>query len=351
MARLYYGGTAADFTIGSATVEDTSSVEHTTATLVSATLSVYADPTGGSPLTDLLSEAGSPMTAVTTDATGRIPRFQGPDAYTAELWIADPGTGDRYRLPPEGLAERIATLEATVADLVDDIANQVVLRNAPTTMTSTLTWDMPNEDIPAIIINQDNTVTVDSSDLVQVNHKGVKAFWLNEWGAPRIFQVASGTLGYSDNPLKIFSRQATDAIQVIRAQTSTLMWRIRDVATGLAQMFGGFSAWEAFTSYSNGYTEYSDSTLYVPRGRLMPGGDWVEWRGRIVCDGSAGAGQTMFTLPTDLRPLRQVQVDAQTNSGSVTQLDINTDGTVVNQRGLSITWMTLDNVVYPIGAN
>lgn len=353
MARLHYGGTAADFTIGSATVEDTSAVSHTAATLVSASVSMYADPTGGSALTDLLTEAGSPITAVVTDATGRIPRFQGPDGYTAELWAADPGTGDRYRLPPEGMAERLATLEATVAGLVDDMANEVVLRNAPTTITTTLTWEMPNDDISAIVINQDNDVNSSTSaDLLQINHKGVRAGWFNEWGGLRVFQLSSGTLGYSDNPIKVFSRQATDAIQVIRAQTSDLYWRIRDVATGLAQMFGGYDAWTDMTSYNTpSYTAYSSSTVYTPKCRLDPAGDLVRLRGRIICDGSAGAGETMCTLPSGFRPLRQVQVNAITSAGSATQIDINTDGTMVNQRSLSITWISLDSVIFAIGAN
>jgi hypothetical protein len=89
-------------------------------------ISFYNAAVGGSQYTDLLDQAGSPITTVTSsDGTslpvGTIPRFQGPDTVT-EMW-ADAGGGARFLMVAVDLGATITTLEGTVAGLAADLSD------------------------------------------------------------------------------------------------------------------------------------------------------------------------------------------------------------------------------------
>ncbi|WP_329032268.1 SGNH/GDSL hydrolase family protein [Streptomyces sp. NBC_01725] len=60
-----------------------------------ATVTFWSDADAGTPYTDLLDAAGSPITEVTTDGQGRIPAFAGPDAVTG-MWADAGGTSRAY---------------------------------------------------------------------------------------------------------------------------------------------------------------------------------------------------------------------------------------------------------------
>ncbi|MCG7203958.1 hypothetical protein [Streptomyces arenae] len=100
MARLIYGGSPADWTIGAATVTDTGAVNRSVATFVaSVTLSVWDAASGGSAVTDLQDLSGASLAALISTSAGLIPAFQGPDSYTGDLWVSQ-GAGTRFRLAP-----------------------------------------------------------------------------------------------------------------------------------------------------------------------------------------------------------------------------------------------------------
>jgi len=221
-------------------------------------------------------------------------------------------------------------------------------------LTGQKTWDAPNANSTFLIINQPNTVLpTGSNDLLQVFHKTVKTFWLNEWGAPRIFVVSSATRGYADVALKISTRNDADTIELIRANTSDIIWKLRELGPGLCQMTGGFSGWSDFTSFQNNYQAYPGTTFYSPKCRIDPGADVIRLRGRIEFTGGGNTtvGQVMCNIPAGHRPIRTVQVDVVNSAGSVMQIDIEPDGDMIMQRALAITWISLDNITYYIGAN
>jgi len=200
-----------------------------------------------------------------------------------------------------------------------------------------------------LVMNQANAVDTNSAEPVQfwlgAVGTGVKSFWLNEGGNPR-----SEAYGGDQVPLKVFGHSAgndqTANLQEWYGGDGALKTRIG--AAG--RLVGGYGDWTSFTSYVNGYGAGSGSTLYAPAGRLDPGGDIVRLRGEITCDGTAGASEVVCTLPSALRPSKQVRFNicgapASAGSGSMT---IDTDGTMNNLRALSYTSIFLDGLTYSL---
>lgn len=91
MTRFVYGGGG-----------DAEVVSPTGVPRASAPAGVYSARVGGSLVTDILDMSGTGLSGtVTTDAFGQA-IFQGPDAYTATLWL-DFGTGPRWGVAPKML--------------------------------------------------------------------------------------------------------------------------------------------------------------------------------------------------------------------------------------------------------
>jgi len=74
------------------------------------------DYTTGDRLTDLMDATGTEVSSLTTDATGRIPRFRGPDGVERLLLGQDP-TG----LPEDLEAPRWTVLTTSYPDIVDGL--------------------------------------------------------------------------------------------------------------------------------------------------------------------------------------------------------------------------------------
>lgn len=360
MSRHTYGGSTADWLAPSTQVTDDLAGPAPRTVLVFAggtVLQVWSDRLAGDLLTSLLDSAGDPAVAVTTTADGEIPLFSGPDGYAGDVFVADPATGLRYRLAPSGLATRVTTLETAVGDDLLTLAT-------PQTVTGTKTLDGADPAKTPLTITRDADVTPDSAPLVVSSYKGVPAVWLSPWGGLRIRVPATPELGYGDVGVKLFGRAESPAIAQIWAstddETAPPSWQVVEgdqtvkavTAAGLitaaaagsaaATISGGSGAWQPFTGYANGYSAYASTVFYTPAGRITLGGQLVKFRGRIVTDGTIAAGETICVLPPALRPEKTAQVSAVTSAGSPTQLDINPDGTLVNQRALTATWIALD---------
>lgn len=134
MARLWYGGTPADFAVAlgaSVAIPDSSPAANGRVALLPETAVAFQvyDDDGGSAVTDLLGADGLPITELTSstdDANlGAFPRFQGPDGWVDDLYASSDGT-TFYRLPPstDTLYDRVAVVETAVDTLsLDDLGD------------------------------------------------------------------------------------------------------------------------------------------------------------------------------------------------------------------------------------
>lgn len=86
----------------------------------------YNEPTGGTRYTDGLTDlTGTPITSVTSDATGAIPQLRGPEGVT-EMWAdANQGNGPRRLMVAADLGAlegQIVTLTGQVQTAVDTVS-------------------------------------------------------------------------------------------------------------------------------------------------------------------------------------------------------------------------------------
>lgn len=216
-------------------------------------------------------------------------------------------------------------------------------------VTAAKTWVLPNDTTTAIRINTVAGVNpTTSSDTFAIYWSGtVRTGWFNEWGGLRVFTVNPVNLGYSDQAVKLFSRQDVDTFQIIRANTSDIGFRLRDVGTSLVQQYGGYSAWVTLASFSNGFLAYALTTFYAPEVRLRVGGDGPEFKGRITTDSTPTAGQTICNVPASpagMRPVRTLNLSAAADDGTLVRLDLEPGGNLVCQTSGTYTYFSLDGV-------
>jgi len=209
-----------------------------------------------------------------------------------------------------------------------------------------------------LVMSQAHAVTPSSGEPMQfwfgAVGSGLKTFWMNEGGNPRSESYASDQVA-----LKLFARrnggpQTANILEIFNA-AGTLTSRFGasgnifapNLATDLT-----IGSWTALTgTYVNGYAAYAGSTYYTPQYRIHSN-DWVQLRGRIEVDGSAGAPENILTgLPAAARPARNVYLAALQSAGAVTSIELDTAGAIINQRALSISWISLDGLSYYKGAN
>jgi hypothetical protein len=84
--------------------------------VATATVTFWTAASGGSQVTDLLDASGNAASSITTDSSGQLPSFQGPNDASAVLW-ASAGGGARARLGATDSPSRIATNEAAITAL------------------------------------------------------------------------------------------------------------------------------------------------------------------------------------------------------------------------------------------
>lgn len=105
MARRPFGGGTSDFVARAA---------GGALLVVSGQVTFWSAATGGTQYTDLLNTVGAAATSITTDSSGQIPAFQGPNTGVAVMW-ADAGGSARQRLTSTDMDA--ATLLSTFAAL------------------------------------------------------------------------------------------------------------------------------------------------------------------------------------------------------------------------------------------
>jgi len=98
----------------------------------------YNAETGGTRYTDGLTDlTGTPITSVTSDATGAIPQLRGPEGVT-EMWAdANQGTGPRRLM----VAADLGDLEGVVAGLSGEVDGVSAAVDALATVASTGEYD------------------------------------------------------------------------------------------------------------------------------------------------------------------------------------------------------------------
>jgi hypothetical protein len=102
----------------------------------SGSVTFWTARTGGTQITDLLDDLGTPITGATADSDdGEFPPIQGPDA-DPDVWYmwADGagGAGPRRLVVATDLGDTVNTLTAAVSDLQDQVsAIQALLAMAP----------------------------------------------------------------------------------------------------------------------------------------------------------------------------------------------------------------------------
>src|SRR5690606_15703132 len=126
MARYWFGDAPADWVIASGDQHEFpgDAVGQVAVLMPGVNLWCF-DYGSGDRVTDLLDANGNPVTSVTTDPHGRIPRFRGPDGVERLLIGQPPPQDPEAEVPPrqvllttsypeivEGLRSRIAALEA-----------------------------------------------------------------------------------------------------------------------------------------------------------------------------------------------------------------------------------------------
>lgn len=145
MARMTFGGTAADFV---ASVGPAGTIK-----ALPATLTFWSAKAGGTRYTDLMLN-GAAATQVVTGADGQVPAFQGPDGITT-MW-ADAGSG-RVRMGSEITP---AAISDSVASAMDSLGTGAMLGPAERTtlfQTTSTSATSTAGDIPGITISVTGT--------------------------------------------------------------------------------------------------------------------------------------------------------------------------------------------------
>jgi hypothetical protein len=115
MPRHAFGGGATDWVLQ---IDGTTSDAEPVA---STAILFFTDITGGSVITDLLDNTGTPVTSITTDSNGFLPEFSGPSTTPdTRMMAADAsaGAGPRYWIFATDLSAEIDTIEANVTGLL-----------------------------------------------------------------------------------------------------------------------------------------------------------------------------------------------------------------------------------------
>lgn len=81
------------------------------------TITFYDALTGGSPVSELTTILGAPITSVTSDANGEIPEFYGPDGVTELYADANGGLGPRRRMLASDLPDLVVAMYGALKTL------------------------------------------------------------------------------------------------------------------------------------------------------------------------------------------------------------------------------------------
>lgn len=167
MARYWFGDAPADWVIASGDQHEFpgDAVGQVAVLMPGVTLWCW-DYNMGDRVTDLLDAHGNPITEVTTDPHGRIPRFRGPDGVERLLIGQPPPQDPEAEVPP-----RHTILTTSYPDIVDGLRDRIAALEADsggeyTSSAHPLIWtqagDVETRVSPHVIANldgRDQTVT------------------------------------------------------------------------------------------------------------------------------------------------------------------------------------------------
>lgn len=166
MARYWFGDQPADVVVAPGDQVEVGTLIGQAAILAPGVTLHCWDYNMGDRVTDLLDAHGNPITEVTTDSYGRIPRFRGPDGVQRLLIGQPPEEAEEAEQPP-----RHTILTTSYPDIVDGLDARVAALEADsggeyTSSAHPLIWtqagDVETRVSPHIIANldgRDQTVT------------------------------------------------------------------------------------------------------------------------------------------------------------------------------------------------
>jgi hypothetical protein len=115
--------------------------------LPSGNLTFWSGSTGGTQLTDLLDNVGSPITSVTADSVGEFPQVQGPDTDPETWWMwadGNGGAGPRRLVVATDVGDVVGNLSSGLTDLASDVSDLSALVSMSLGVVSydsgTLSW-------------------------------------------------------------------------------------------------------------------------------------------------------------------------------------------------------------------
>lgn len=200
--------------------------------------------------------------------------------------------------------------DTALDERIDDLESGSVLKDADNVLTGTLTWDVPDEQTTLTVVNQSATLDPDTSaNQHTTNYKGEPAWWLNEWGGPRVRVPSQAVLGYAETGYKIFEQVGGngDGLQIFAPS---------DGSTPSVRTRGGYiyaknlneSAWtpivinspqtaSKYSSPVDGTNGYNSAQV-----RIINGGKTAELRGRINVVTTGGVTDEVIatTMPTGI---------------------------------------------------
>lgn len=135
MARHLYGGGIADWTfdLGDPATAGSGASGNLAVVVPSVTVTFYDSPTTGTQYSDLTDLSGVPISSISSDTSGELPQFYGPDGIYFMWADASGGAGPRRLMAAtdlgpvvQALAEQVSNLQNTVDNLTAICALMVV---------------------------------------------------------------------------------------------------------------------------------------------------------------------------------------------------------------------------------
>jgi hypothetical protein len=143
MARHWYGDQVADVVVTTGDQVGVETILGYQAVLApGVTLWAY-DYVTGERITDLMDATGTTVSSITSDSTGRIPRFRGPDGVERMLLGQDPAG-----LPPDTDVPRWTVLTTSYPDIIAGLRDRIAALEADsggeyTSSAHPLVWTAP----------------------------------------------------------------------------------------------------------------------------------------------------------------------------------------------------------------
>lgn len=290
-----------------------------------------------------------------------------PIDYASLSPVVEPPAVEAYATIVQLNAEAIAraAADAALTTSVSDLAASVVLKNQANALTNTFTWTLP-ENLSGLIINR--TVDVDpddSADMVQLNYKGERSFWLNESGLPRARVPSQAALGFAEVAYKLFEQAEgnADGIQIfgpsdgstpkIRSRNGQLWVRTLTSTESISAPNINKGSWTDITIDSPTVPgRYVQSTGTAPNAfkaqARLEGTDRVYVHGEITVIGTGASGDVIGTMPVGMWPSHRAWLSTGASGGAVSGVEVTAAGLLISRRSSLTGFLSLDGFHYDL---